>query len=155
VFSESSRWGAKKMKKLVMLLVLLMLASMVSAAPLATSGGTVTAQVGSTASSTSNTGGNGGGGGSSHRQCDDGIDNDNDGKLDMDDPGCVNSYDNNEYDAPEVVLADLQVQDVTGTSHLEDPSLMLLLNELIDQYHEEPSLVDRIVAKIRSFYEGK
>lgn len=32
--------------------------------------------------------------------CDDGIDNDNDGLIDLDDPGCDNASDNNEYDAP-------------------------------------------------------
>ncbi|OGF33801.1 hypothetical protein A2223_00310 [Candidatus Falkowbacteria bacterium RIFOXYA2_FULL_35_8] len=33
-------------------------------------------------------------------QCSDGIDNDGDSKIDLSDPGCANSTDNNEYNAP-------------------------------------------------------
>lgn len=42
--------------------------------------------------------GNGGGGGSETHACDDGVDNDTDGKVDMDDPGCSDVNDNDETD---------------------------------------------------------
>ncbi len=41
---------------------------------------------------------NGGGGGGSNPACSDGTDNDADGKIDMEDPGCANSGDSDEAD---------------------------------------------------------
>jgi len=56
--------------------------------------------------------------------CSDGIDNDGDGLIDMDDPGCMNDQDNDEYDPPPVQCNDGIDNDGDGLIDLDDPGCM-------------------------------
>ncbi len=53
-----------------------------------------------TPTETPTSGGGGGGGGNPFAACMNGVDDDNDGLTDTTDPGCVNSFDGNEYNEP-------------------------------------------------------
>ena len=149
------------MKKMVVLFILLLLVDTVMAMPLAISGGTIEAQIGN-AQPPDNGGSTGGGGTSSHRQCNDGIDNDNDGHIDLEDLGCDSKFDNMEYSYNEKydedvileVINDMSV-DVSGNTHIEKQSLIQLLGELIEEYQKEPTLLDKIIEKIRNYYKGQ
>jgi hypothetical protein len=55
------------------------------------------------------------------RACADGLDNDRDGKIDGDDPGCAGADDNDELDPPKTECADGDDNDNDGRVDLEDP----------------------------------
>jgi hypothetical protein len=143
---------------------MLLLTTFVSASPLAESGGTMTATVGTTTVHPG-TGGGGGSGGSSGghsslKQCNDEKDNDGDGLVDLDDPGCISYADNTEntdYEDSSQVIADIEeiekITDITATVVKPDPTLMDILGDLVDNYNNSNrSTMESIIQKIKNFY---
>ncbi len=68
--------------------------------------------------------GGGAGGSGGFSQCHDGYDNDNDGLIDLNDPGCTNWDDNSEYNAPVVVVPEPPVAVEQPTTSEETPKLL-------------------------------